>query len=502
MASSRYALLSVSDKSGIVDFARALTGLDFTIVSTGGTHRVLAEAGVTPLVEVADFTGFPEGMNGRIKTLTPQVFGGVLALRDNPEHLEFLQANDLPLIDLVVVNLYPFHGTYFDDSKTFAEKVEQIDIGGPSMIRAAAKNYQYCAPVVDPNDYGQIITEYQTAGDLSVELRKELAAKTFAMTAHYDLLIAKLWKENSPLHTLRYGENPHQSAVVLTNPFSVGASLTRAVVHQGKALSYNNLSDSQGALELALSAPADVPFATVIKHATPCGAATGDTLRQALDKAHACDPVSAFGGIIALNQTVDQATAEKLVSWFNEIVIAPGYTPEALTVLAGKKNVRVLEITDWAQTADVTVKSVRGGTLVQDLDVKTITEGDLTHVTDQHPTPDQVADMVAGWPMVKMVKSNAIVVVKDGAMVGKGGGCTSRVEAMEIALNMAGDAAQGAVIISDAFFPFPDNIALAKAAGIAAVVQPGGSKNDDKVIAAANEAGIAMSFTGTRAFLH
>jgi len=503
------ALLSVSDKTGIVEFAQGLERHGFRILSTGGTFRALKEAGVGSLMEVADFTGFPEGLEGRIKTLTPEIFGGILNLRNNAEHQAFCTENKIENIDVVCVNLYPFKATYEDMAKTFEDKVENIDIGGPSMIRAAAKNYEFCAPVVDPSDYPKLITELD-AGDISLTTRKELATKVFEMTAHYDLLIAKFWtettKDSEEKGQLRYGENPHQGAATLVDPFANGPLLVGAKQLNGKPLSYNNFGDSSGALELALSfaGESDPAFATIIKHATPCGAAIGDSISEAFKKAYEADPLSAFGGVIALNRTCDKATAELIVGFFNEIVMAPAFDADALEVLKTKKNLRVLEIPNFTagQTRDLVLKRVRGGTLAQEADIELPDFANLEIPTDTKPTDGQMQDMMAAWKMVKIVKSNAIVVVKDGVMIGKGGGQTSRVEAMEIALAHAGENAKGAVIASDAFFPFPDSVEAAGAAGISAIIQPGGSKGDADVFAKCDEMGVATVLTKMRAFLH
>lgn len=514
------ALLSVSDKTGLLEFAQGLEKLGFRLLSTGGTYRALQTAGVGNLMEVADFTGFPEGLEGRIKTLTPEIFGGVLNLRDNAEHQAFCAENNIENIDLVCVNLYPFKATYEDPAKTWEDKVENIDIGGPSMIRAAAKNYQFCAPVVDPADYDVVLQELE-AGDITLETRKALATKVFEMTAHYDLLIAKFWAETTRQESpdllsstanqvrtpaLRYGENPHQQAATLVDPFASGPLLVGAKQLNGKPLSYNNFGDSAGALELALSFSneADPAFATIIKHATPCGAAIGASISEAFKKAYEADTLSAFGGVIALNRICDRATAEQIVTFFNEIVMAPGYDADALEVLKTKKNLRVLEIPhfDQGQTRDLVLKRVRGGTLAQEADIQLPDFSSLEIPTTTKPTTGQMQDLIAAWKMVKIVKSNAIVVVKDGVMIGKGGGQTSRVEAMEIALNHAGDNAKGAVIASDAFFPFPDSVEAAGKAGIAAIIQPGGAKGDADVFAACDELGMATVLTGMRAFLH
>ncbi|MDH3324379.1 MAG: bifunctional phosphoribosylaminoimidazolecarboxamide formyltransferase/IMP cyclohydrolase [Candidatus Peregrinibacteria bacterium] len=503
------ALISVSEKRGVVEFAQGLERLNFRILSTGGTFRELQNAGVKNLLEVSDFTGFPEGLDGRIKTLTPQIFGGILNLRNHDGHQAFCKENEIENIDLVVVNLYPFKSTYENPDKSFEDKVENIDIGGPSMIRAAAKNYEFCAPVVDPADYSKIISELEN-GDISLETRKDLATKVFEMTAHYDLLIAKFWAEETKTTevkgALRYGENPHQKAVTITDPFASGPLLVGANVLNGKPLSYNNFGDSAGALELALSFAGenDPAFATIIKHATPCGAAIGKNISDAFNKAYEADPLSAFGGVIALNRTCDKSTAEKIISFFNEIVMAPAYDDDALEVLKTKKNLRVLEIPNFAegQTRDFVLKHVRGGTLAQDADIELPDFGKLEVATKKKPTDSEWHDLEMAWKIVKIVKSNAIAVVKDGILLGKGGGQTSRVEAMEIALNHAGEKAKGAAIASDAFFPFPDAIEFAGKYGISSIIQPGGSRGDAEVFAKSDELGISTVLTGMRSFLH
>jgi phosphoribosylaminoimidazolecarboxamide formyltransferase / IMP cyclohydrolase len=516
----KYALCSVSDKTGILEFARGLEGLGYTILSTGGTHRVLSEAGIKNLQEVSDFTGFPEGLEGRIKTLTPQIFGGILNLRNDSEHQRFCAENHLSNIDLVCVNLYPFKATYEDSEKSFQDKVENIDIGGPSMIRAAAKNYEFCAPVVDPEDYPRVLEQLKIKGELDPGYRKQLATKVFEMTAHYDLLIAKFWAENDSVSALerpknldnqtrpsalRYGENPHQSAVVLRDPFVSGPDLVGAELLNGKPLSYNNLGDASGALELALSfVDFDQAFATIIKHATPCGAAIGETIEQAFDRAYQADPLSAFGGVIALTRSCDETTAKKITSFFNEIVIAPDYTKEALEILRHKPNLRVLKIPHFfqGQTQDIVLKKIRGGLLAQDMDIVLPDFGNLKIPTKTQPSDAQKIDLEIAWKLVKLVKSNAIVVVKDGVMIGKGGGQTSRVEALQIALAHAGEKAMGAVIASDAFFPFPDSVELAGGAGISAFIQPGGARGDAAVFEKCDEFGIATVLTGLRSFWH
>lgn len=496
------ALISVSDKTGIVEFAQELERLNWKIVSTGGTYRTLQEAGIKNLLEVQELTGFPEGLEGRIKTLTPQIFGGILYLRGDDMHEHFIQENSLPDIDMVVVNLYPFKKNYLDPDKSFEQKVEQIDIGGPSMIRAAAKNFQYCAPVVDPSDYAGIIEELKKSAEISLPARKLLATKVFEMTAHYDLLIAKFWAENAEKMPLRYGENPHQSAVVLEDPSTEGVNLVQAELLNGKPLSYNNFGDANGALELALSF--EQPFACIIKHASPCCAAIGETIDEAFARAYKeGDSLSAFGGIIALNKTVNKATAEKIIDFFNEVVIAPDYDDDALEILKTKKNLRVLKVPHFDNVEkDFVFKRVRGGTLMQELDLKNIAAEDLSIATADKPTEAQIVDLLTAWKIVKLVKSNGIAVVKNGALIGANGGQTSRVDAMKNALSQAGNAAKGAALASDAFFPFPDAVEAAGAAGIGCIIQPGGSRNDEVVFEKCNELNIPTVLTGTRSFLH
>ena len=500
------ALISVSDKNGIVEFAQELSELGWKIISTGGTYKLLAENSIENLSEISDFTNFPEGLEGRIKTLTPQVFGGILNLRNNESHQKFCQENSLENIDMVVVNLYPFKENYCDKNKNFVQKVEQIDIGGPSMIRAAAKNYEFCCPVVNPDDYKEIIKELKVSREISLNFKKELATKVFEMTAHYDLLIAKFWAENARTTpeegALRYGENPHQSAVLLNDPFSDGANLVQSKILNGKPLSYNNFGDANGALELANSF--SEPFACIIKHASPCCAAIGDDIFDAFSGAceHG-DMKSAFGGIIALNKKVDQKTAEKIVSFFNEVILAPDYDEEALKILQTKKNLRVLQVPNFdKKTIDWSYKKIAGGTLMQDLDLEMPDFSNLKFPTKNKISQEKIADLKLAWSIVKSVKSNAIVVVKNGALISANGGQTSRVEAMENALRKGGENARGAVLASDAFFPFADSIDLAGKFGISEIIQPGGSIRDEEVISKADELGIAMAFTNLRSFLH
>lgn len=495
------ALLSVSDKSGIVDFAKNLQNLGWRIVSTGGTYKLLTENHLENIMEVSEFTGSPEGLDGRIKTLTPAVFGGILNLRHNPDHQKFCTENNIENLDMVVVNLYPFKATYYNTAASDTDKVEKIDIGGPSMIRAAAKNYEYCVSVVDPRDYGQIITELTQHGDLALETKKLLAAKTFEMTAHYDLLIAKFWNEYAGKMPLRYGENPHQTASILADPFTDGMDLVNAEILNGKPMSYNNFNDANGAVELAASF--EEPFAAVFKHACPCCAAIGKNIEDAFVRAMKDgDTTAAFGGILVFNRPVTKTVAQQCIEFFNEIILAPGYDDDALEILRQKKNVRVIKVNEMRQTPDLSLRRIRGGTLIQDTDIQKITKEDLSYATRQKPTDNQIQDLLLAWKLVKVVKSNAIVLVKNGAMIGHGGGQVSRVRAMEIALREAGERAKGCVLASDAFFPFPDAVEMAGSAGVGSIIQPGGSMNDSLVFDTCENLGIPTVLTGSRAFLH
>ena len=506
------ALISVSDKEGVFEFAKGLEKIGFEILSTGGTFKVLAEKGIKNLVEISEFTGFPEGLGGRIKTLDPHVFGAILNRRDSESDQKFCRENGLKNIDLVVVNLYPFKKTSENPSADFAAKIEQIDIGGPSMIRAAAKNFAFCAPVVDPADYEKVLDFWEKTGDLPLDFRKSLATKVFEMTAFYDLLIARFWRENSAASSnqnLRYGENPHQKAVSLRDPFAPSPSLLGAEILNGKPLSFNNLADAAAALELALafSDVNDPAFATIFKHQIPCGAATGDSVSDAFEKAHAADPVSAFGGVIALSRECDQQTAEKIADFFCEIVIAPSFSEESLSILRQKKDLRLLQIPDFAAglSSDFQIKRIRGGALVQDADtfLPDFEKIFATNVpTKNKPSEREIADLIFGWKVVKIIKSNAIAVIKNGTLIGKGGGQTSRVSAAEMALEGAGVNARGAVVASDAFFPFPDSVEKFGSAGISAIIQPGGSKNDSAVLAACDQMQVSCTLTDCRAFLH
>jgi len=519
----RRALLSVSDKTGLAAFAKRLAAAGVELVSTGGTARALREAGLDAL-DVSDLTGFPEIMDGRVKTLHPGVHGGLLARRDDPGHREAMTANGLKEIDLLCVNLYPFEETLSaggDDDAC----VENIDIGGPAMIRAAAKNHAHVAVVVDPADYDRVASEVE-AGGVDLARRRALAAKAYGRTAAYDAAVAawmagrvgdeapaRFTLAGSLKQPLRYGENPHQKAAFYVH-HAARPGIATARQHQGKALSYNNINDTDAAFELAADLDRDRPAVAIIKHANPCGVAYGATLAEAYEKALHCDPVSAFGGVVALNQRLDAKTAEAIARIFTEVIIAPDADEAALGVLATKRNLRLLT-TDGLpdpQAEQAMVRSVSGGFLVQDRDARRIEADDLRCVTSRAPSDAELADLVFAFRVAKHVKSNAIVYAKDGATVGVGAGQMSRVDSSRIAARKAEDAAEaaklaeslakGSVVASDAFFPFADGLLAAAAAGATAVIQPGGSMRDDEVIAAANDAGLAMVFAGVRHFRH
>jgi len=520
------ALISVSDKSGLIELGRALVGRNVEILSTGGTATALAQAGVGVL-DVAQVTGFPEMMDGRLKTLHPRVHGGLLAIRSDPAHQAAMIANDIGPIDLLVVNLYPFEKA-LQRAAHFDEMIENIDIGGPAMIRAAAKNHADVAVIVDVEDYAALLEEMQAReGATSLAFRRRMAQKAYARTAAYDAAIsnwlARETGENAPkwrafggslASELRYGENPHQRAAFYVGPESrPGVATARQV--QGKELSYNNINDTDAAYEaVAEFDPASAATVAIIKHANPCGVASGATLLEAYEKALACDPVSAFGGVIAVNRRLDAQAARKIVEIFTEVIIAPEADDEALAIVATKKNLRLLiagALPD-PRAPTLSVRSVSGGLLVQGRDNGVLDEAALTVVTKRAPTPAEMADLRFAWRVCKHVKSNAIVYVKDGATVGVGAGQMSRVDSSRIAARKAEDAARaggraepltkGSVVASDAFFPFADGLLATVEAGATAVIQPGGSLRDAEVIAAADASGIAMVFTGMRHFRH
>jgi len=520
------ALLSVSDKSGLVDFARALQARGVELVSTGGTRAVLAGAGL-PVRDVSDVTGFPEMMDGRVKTLHPKVHGSLLGIRQNPEHQAAMLAHGIDAIDLLVVNLYPFEATVAAGREE-ADCIENIDIGGPAMIRAAAKNHDDVAVVVDVADYGAVLADLEAHGGATTRtLRRRLAQKAYARTAAYDAAISNwfagvLGDATPPLRALggalaepmRYGENPHQAAGFYRTPETrPGVATARQL--QGKQLSYNNINDTDAAYEcVAEFDPARTAAVVIVKHANPCGVAEGATLLDAYERALACDPVSAFGGIVALNRTLDGDAARRIVEIFTEVIIAPDATEEAIALVAAKKNLRLLvagALPD-PRAGGLTLRTVAGGFLAQDRDSAVVDDMDLRVVTRRQPSERELADLRFAFRVAKHVKSNAIVYARDGATVGIGAGQMSRVDSSRIAAWKAAEAAKaaglgdslakGSVVASDAFFPFADGLLAAADAGATAIIQPGGSMRDDEVIRAADEAGLAMVFTGHRHFRH
>jgi phosphoribosylaminoimidazolecarboxamide formyltransferase/IMP cyclohydrolase len=520
------ALISVSDKTGLLDLARALHAHGLELISTGGTSGMLRAAGL-PVRDVADVTGFPEMMDGRVKTLHPAVHGGLLALRDDDEHLVAMAAHGIEPIDLLIVNLYPFEETVAKGAD-HATCIENIDIGGPAMIRAASKNHKFVTVITDPSDYAGLLDQLKAHdGATSLSFRQKLALTAYAKTAAYDTAVStwlagelgeKTTRNRSfagkLAQTLRYGENPHQSAAFYLDG-SRREGVATARQWQGKELSYNNINDTDAAFELVAEFPPEAgPACAIIKHANPCGVGRAGSLRDAYLRAYHCDQTSAFGGIVALNMALDAETAEEIVKIFTEVVIAPGASDEAKAIFAAKKNLRLLTTGGLPdpRAGGMAFKQVAGGFLMQDRDNGSITMADLKVVTKRAPSEAELADLMFAWKVAKHVKSNAIVYVKDGATVGVGAGQMSRVDSTRIAARKSIDMAEalglpqplthGSVVASDAFFPFPDGLLTAAEAGATAVIQPGGSMNDDKVIAAADEAGLAMVFTGMRHFRH
>ncbi len=515
------ALLSVTDKSGLVDFAKALAALGVDLISTGGTHKALTAAGL-PVKEISELTGFPEMLDGRVKTLHPRVHGGLLYKRDDPRHVEAITAHGILPIDLVVVNLYAFEKTAADPNVSFGHLVENIDIGGPSMVRSAAKNFEHVAIVTSPASYPELIAELNANnGTLTRSTRWQLARNAFALTAAYDSAIASTLEQipqapsshagaefdttsfpavlrlQYPLaQSLRYGENPHQRAAL----YADGSGLGVAAAHQlqGKELSYNNIVDLDACWGLAQEF--DEPGVAIIKHTNPCGAATGATILEAYQKALAADPVSAFGGVIGINRAVDATAAEEIAKLFVEAIAAPGFTPEAIARFAVKKNLRLVEIKP-APSKPV-VKQVSGGLLLQDADTGHVKAEELITVTKRQPTDEELQALLFAWRVAKHVKSNAIVYARNGQTIGVGAGQMSRVDAAKFGAQKALLPLAGCVAASDAFFPFPDGLEVVVKAGATAVIQPGGSVKDQDVIAAADSLGIAMVFTGMRHFRH
>ncbi len=519
----RRALISVSDKTGLVPFAQALVARGVEILSTGGSAKALRDAGV-PVVEVSEHTGFPEILDGRVKTLVPQIHGGILGRRDVPEHVAQMAEHKIETIDLVAVNLYPFEATVAKGA-AYDDCVENIDIGGPALIRAAAKNHDFVTVLTEPGQYQTVMEQFQADGGTTLALRRLLAGEAYARTAAYDAAIAawfagqrdetfpnRIAVAGSLRQTLRYGENPHQQAAFYVSGNDPRPGIATATQVQGKELSYNNLNDTDAAFECV--AEFDAPAVVIVKHANPCGVAMGGSLADAWDRALRCDPTSAFGGIVAVNRLLDAAAAEKIATLFTEVIIAPDADEQAKAILARKKNLRLLLTGGLPDPAapGMTFRSVSGGFLAQTRDAGRIMPQQLKVVTKRAPTETELADLIFAFRVCKHVKSNAIVYVKDGATVGVGAGQMSRVDSARIAAWKSAEAAkaagvatplaQGSVVASDAFFPFADGLQAAVAAGATAVIQPGGSIRDEEVIAAADAAGIAMVLTGMRHFRH
>ena len=516
----KQALISVSDKTGVASFARELVNLGYHILSTGGTAKLLSAEGIA-CQEVADYTGFPEMLDGRVKTLDPHIHAGILARRPVPEHMAALAEHGIEPIDIVCVNLYPFEQTIAKPDCTFELAVENIDIGGPTMIRAAAKNHESVTVLVDPSDYTRVIEEIKATGAVSDATRLELAKKVFAHTARYDAAISNyltsldeqkqrtkkfpdvFTRQWVKVQDMRYGENPHQAAAFYREHVVAPGLLAGYTQLQGKELSYNNISDSDAAWEAVRSFAA--PACVIMKHANPCGAAIGASVFEAYKKAFSCDSKSAFGGIIAFNRPVDAATAEEISKQFAEVIIAPAYEADAVTVFSRKKNLRLLTVANGASHNDYDFKRVGGGLLVQTPDTQLCAESDLKVVTKKKPTSAQIADMMFAWNIARFVKSNTIVYARDGMTLGVGAGQMSRVDSAKIAAMKAeefGHSLAGCAVASDAFFPFRDGLDVVIDHGATCVIQPGGSIRDAEVIAAADERGIVMVFTGERHFRH
>jgi phosphoribosylaminoimidazolecarboxamide formyltransferase / IMP cyclohydrolase len=510
---NKRALISVSNKNGVVDFAKSLVELGFEIISTGGTKKTLLDNGI-PVIGVSDVTEFPEILEGRVKTLHPSIHGGLLAKRDDQDHQNQLKEHEITPIDVVCVNLYPFKETISKPDVTVEDAIENIDIGGPTMLRSAAKNHEYVTVVVDPADYNIVLEELKQGGKTARETRRQLAAKVFRHTAAYDSLISQymteLVGEEAPenvtvtyelAQSLRYGENPHQKAAFYRKPLGSKFAIAHAEQLHGKELSYNNINDADAALQIIKEF--SEPAAVAVKHMNPCGVGTGESVFNAFEKAFEADPVSIFGGIIALNREVDLMTARKLQEIFLEIIIAPSFSTDALEILQAKKNLRLLTVPFENQNApEKKIVSVQGGLLLQEEDYYTLDDAELRVVTKRQPTSEEWKALKLGWKVVKHVKSNAIVVSNDEMTIGIGAGQMNRVGSAKIALEQAGAKADGAAMASDAFFPMDDTVEAAAKAGITAIIQPGGSIRDEDSIKKADEYGMAMVFTGVRHFKH
>ncbi|MGE7871535.1 bifunctional phosphoribosylaminoimidazolecarboxamide formyltransferase/IMP cyclohydrolase [Bacillus paramycoides] len=507
------ALVSVSDKTGVVEFVKGLLEQGIEVISTGGTKKLLEENGLQ-VIGISEVTGFPEIMDGRVKTLHPNIHGGLLAVRDNETHVAQMNELGIQAIDFVVVNLYPFKETIAKPDVTFADAIENIDIGGPTMIRSAAKNHKFVSVIVDPVDYDVVLAELKENGEVTDETKRKLAAKVFRHTAAYDALISNYLTEQmgeeSPetltvtfekKQDLRYGENPHQKATFYKAPFAATSSVAYAEQLHGKELSYNNINDADAALSIVKEFTE--PAVVAVKHMNPCGVGVGADIHEAYTRAYEADPVSIFGGIIAANREIDKATAEKLHEIFLEIVIAPSFSQEALEVLQSKKNLRLLTVNiEKATTASKKLTSIQGGLLVQEEDTLSLDESTISIPTKREPSEQEWKDLKLAWKVVKHVKSNAIVLAKDDMTIGVGAGQMNRVGSAKIAITQAGEKAQGSALASDAFFPMPDTVEEAAKAGITAIIQPGGSIRDEDSIKMADEYGIAMVFTGVRHFKH
>lgn len=507
------AIISVSDKTGIVEFARGLNRMGVRIISTGGTEKALRQGNID-VVNISEITGFPECLDGRVKTLHPKIHAGILAMRDSEEHMSQLEKFDIDTIDMVVVNLYPFKQTIMKKDVSLEEAIENIDIGGPSMLRAAAKNYRDVTVICDPEDYGKILSEIENSGNVSQKTRFYLAYKVFNHTAAYDALIASYLKDKAGVEGyvdsmtltfekvmgLRYGENPHQDAAFYREVIPSAGSIASAKQLHGKELSFNNINDANAAVELLKEFEGCACVA--VKHANPCGVGIGDNVYEAYMRAYEGDPVSIFGGIVAFNEVVDMKTASEINKIFVEIVIAPDFTDEALEILKSKKNIRLLSIENIKERNihGLDIKKVNGGILVQDIDNGE--PGEYTVVTDRKPTEKELEDLRFAWKVVKHAKSNAIVLVKDGMTAGIGPGQMNRIWAAENSIRQSDGKSMGSVMASDAYFPFPDVVEAAAKAGITAIIQPGGSINDSKSIDECNKYNISMIFTGMRHFRH